>query len=70
MFNLIYSKGPLFFYKFAGRNDGDGTAVLSGNSIVGEKTNQTNDTETTETKLLLFNGLYFRGSWATPFQVF
>lgn len=39
----------------------DITSALSANSIVG------NDEEHL-TKILLFNGLHFRGSWKTPFQ--
>jgi serine protease inhibitor len=48
--------------------DGDVTSALSANSMVGEKINS-NDTEKYESKMLLFNGLYFRGAWAHPFQV-
>lgn len=55
---------------FGGGNDGDGTSIISGNSIVGEKENaEENDKEKYESKMLLFNGLYYRGNWATPFQV-
>lgn len=44
----------------------DVASALSGNSIVGKKA----DTEDEyESKMLLFNGLYFRGNWAVPFQV-
>lgn len=42
---------------------------MSANSIVGEKENITDgDTSKYESKLILFNGLYFHGMWATPFQ--
>lgn len=56
---------------FAGRNDGDGASVISGNSIVGEKENAegASEEEKYESKMLLFNGLYYRGNWQTPFQV-
>lgn len=43
--------------------EGDVTSALSGNSIVGK-----NEADgQLESKMLLFNGLYFRGNWATPF---
>lgn len=52
--------------------DGDVASALSGNSIVGEKLDnelaETTDAEKYESKMLLFNGLYFRGYWAIPFQ--
>lgn len=56
---------------FAGKNDGDGASVISGNSIVGEKENADGapEEEKYESKMLLFNGLYYRGNWQTPFQV-
>lgn len=54
---------------FGGSNDGDGTSIISGNSVVGEKENVKGDAEKYESKMLLFNGLYYRGNWATPFQV-
>lgn len=57
---------------FAGMNDGDGTSIISGNSIVGEKKELAADAkedEKFESKMLLFNGLYYRGNWQTPFQV-
>ncbi|CAO1407105.1 unnamed protein product [Diamesa serratosioi] len=44
--------------------EGDVTSALSGNSIVGK--NEDGGSEL-ESKMLLFNGLYFRGNWATPF---
>ncbi|XP_063708944.1 serpin B4-like [Culicoides brevitarsis] len=44
----------------------DVTSGLSGNSIVGKKNE---DSEELESKMLLFNGLYFRGNWLSPFQV-
>uniref|UniRef100_A0A182YGE2 Serpin domain-containing protein n=1 Tax=Anopheles stephensi TaxID=30069 RepID=A0A182YGE2_ANOST len=48
---------------------GDIASALSGNSLVGRKANLKEDEEpVNESKMLLFNGLYFRGSWATPFQ--
>lgn len=47
---------------------GDIASALSGNSLVGRKAD-TSDGEQSESKMLLFNGLYYRGSWATPFQV-
>lgn len=40
---------------------------MSANSIVGEKENAT-DGDKYESKLILFNGLYFHGMWAIPFQ--
>lgn len=43
----------------------DVASALSGNSIVGKKSD---DSEEYESKMLLFNGLYFRGNWAVPFQ--
>lgn len=47
------------------RLDGDVTSALSGNSIVGKKSG---DGSSLESKMLLFNGLYFRGEWAQPFM--
>lgn len=44
----------------------DVASALSGNSIVGKKTDSEDEYES---KMLLFNGLYFRGNWAAPFQV-
>lgn len=44
--------------------EGDVTSALSGNSIVGK--NEEGGSQL-ESKMLLFNGLYFRGNWATPF---
>lgn len=46
------------------KDDGDGTSVLSGNSIVGDAKESEK-----ETKMLLFSGLYYKGSWGIPFQV-
>ncbi|CAO1413034.1 unnamed protein product [Diamesa tonsa] len=43
--------------------EGDVTSALSGNSIVGKN----EEDGQLESKMLLFNGLYFRGNWATPF---
>lgn len=58
------------YFQFGGTSDGDGTSVISGNSIVGEKETITEgDTSKYESKMILFNGLYFRGMWAVPFQV-
>lgn len=57
---------------FAGKNDGDGASIISGNSIVGEKKDAAEDAKDDdkfESKMLLFNGLYYRGNWQTPFQV-
>lgn len=47
--------------------DGDATSGLSGNSLVGSKSDA--NEKDVESKMLLFNGLFFRGSWAIPFQV-
>lgn len=56
--------------EFASHADGDVAHVISGNSLVGRKLNANDsDAEKTESKLILFNGLYYRGSWAIPFQV-
>lgn len=55
--------------KFGGKM-GEGASIISGNSLVGEKENLTEDDEDKfEPKMLLFNGLYYHGSWGTPFQV-
>jgi serine protease inhibitor len=48
--------------------DGDVASALSANSLVGEKTNTTAKDDKYESKMLLFNGLYYRGAWAHPFQ--
>lgn len=44
----------------------DVSTALSGNSLMGRKQEDSLDEES---KMLLFNGLYFRGRWKTPFQV-
>lgn len=68
-FSTRFSFIHIFTLKF-GDKSGDGASIISGNSIVGEKENASeNDTEKYEPKMLLFNGLYYRGNWATPFQV-
>ncbi|CRK89704.1 CLUMA_CG003436, isoform A [Clunio marinus] len=46
--------------------EGDVTSALSGNSIVGRKGGDSSSE--LESKMLLFNGLYFRGHWAEPFM--
>lgn len=46
----------------------DVTSALSGNSIVGRKGGESTESSSLESKMLLFNGLYFRGSWAQPFM--
>lgn len=48
---------------------GDVTSALSGNSIVGKKEGDSSEgNQPLESKMLLFNGLYFRGNWAQPFM--
>ncbi|XP_070492236.1 serpin I2 [Chironomus tepperi] len=44
---------------------GDVTSALSGNAIMGRKS----DAKELESKMLLFNGLYFRGDWAQKFEM-
>lgn len=57
------------FEQFGGKS-GEGASIISGNSIIGEKENLTDsDEDRFEPKMLLFNGLYYHGNWATPFQV-
>uniref|UniRef100_A0A1B0DIB7 Serpin domain-containing protein n=2 Tax=Phlebotomus papatasi TaxID=29031 RepID=A0A1B0DIB7_PHLPP len=53
-----------------GLYENDVASALSGNSLVGEKVGTKAETpaERYESKMLLFNGLYFRGSWGVPFQ--
>ncbi|XP_055539860.1 serpin B4 [Wyeomyia smithii] len=46
---------------------GDIASALSGNSLVGRKADSKDGSD--ESKMLLFNGLYYRGSWANPFQI-
>ncbi|XP_055606222.1 serpin B4 [Uranotaenia lowii] len=50
---------------------GDIASALSGNSLVGRKIDaKEGDVDNQkESKMLLFNGLYYRGSWASPFQM-
>lgn len=48
--------------------EGDVTSALSGNSIVGKKAGETSEPGSLESKMLLFNGLYFRGDWLQPFM--
>lgn len=49
--------------------EGDVTSALSGNSIVGRKGGDSAESGSNlESKMLLFNGLYFRGNWAQPFM--
>lgn len=56
--------------KAFGGKSGEGASIISGNSIIGEKENLTDtDVDRFEPKMLLFNGLYYHGNWATPFQV-
>ncbi|KAG5681959.1 hypothetical protein PVAND_011360 [Polypedilum vanderplanki] len=45
---------------------GDITSALSGNSIMGRKSKSSSESES---KMLLFNGLYYRGDWAQSFKV-
>lgn len=60
----------LVSFKFGGKT-GDGASIISGNSLIGEKENHTeSDPDPFEPKMLLFNGLYYHGQWATPFQVY
>lgn len=44
----------------------DVSSALSANSLMGRKEDSSDEQES---KMLLFNGLYFRGKWKTPFQV-
>lgn len=46
-------------------SEDDVASALSGNSIVGKKDTSSDELES---KMLLFNGLYFRGNWKQPFQ--
>lgn len=55
--------------QFGSTNTGEVASALSGNSIVGKKTNSRQPDKETESKMLLFNGLYYKGNWAIPFQV-
>lgn len=49
--------------------EGDVTSALSGNSIVGKKGEAAGEPASEmESKMLLFNGLYFRGSFLYPFM--
>jgi serine protease inhibitor len=43
----------------------DVASALSGNSMVGKNENGEDETDS---QMLLFNGLYFRGNWLMPFQ--
>lgn len=48
---------------------GDVASALSGNSIVGRNGGDSSSSDSKlESKMLLFNGLYFRGNWAHPFM--
>lgn len=45
------------------------TSALSGNSLISDEPEVDQDgVEKYLSKMLLFNGLYFKGNWATPFQ--
>lgn len=55
--------------QFGSTNAGEVASALSGNSIVGKKDNSRQSEKNTESKMLLFNGLYYKGNWAIPFQV-
>lgn len=60
----------LVYTQFGSPGDKDVASVISGNSLVGKKENlKAGEAEGTESKLILFNGLYYRGNWAIPFQV-
>lgn len=54
--------------------NGDVASALSGNSLVSSRKTGAksveNDEDDMESKMLLFNGLYFKGTWETPFQVY
>ncbi|KAJ6641694.1 Plasma serine protease inhibitor [Pseudolycoriella hygida] len=54
--------------EFGSSGKGEVASALSGNSIVGKKDNSRQPDKETESKMLLFNGLYYKGNWATPFQ--
>ncbi|XP_037049152.1 serpin I2 [Bradysia coprophila] len=54
--------------QFGSTNTGEVASALSGNSIVGRKTNSRQPDKENESKMLLFNGLYYKGNWAIPFQ--
>jgi len=54
--------------QFGSTNTGEVASALSGNSIVGRKDNSREPDKETESKMLLFNGLYYKGNWAIPFQ--
>ncbi|KAG4070245.1 hypothetical protein HA402_003935 [Bradysia odoriphaga] len=53
---------------FGSTNTGEVASALSGNSIVGRKINSRQPDKENESKMLLFNGLYYKGNWAIPFQ--
>lgn len=59
----------LSYEQFGSTNTGEVASALSGNSIVGKKANSRQPDKETESKMLLFNGLYYKGNWAIPFQV-
>lgn len=54
--------------QFGSTNAGEVASALSGNSIVGRKINSRQPDKEVESKMLLFNGLYYKGNWAIPFQ--
>lgn len=67
---MVLINFPLFIRKQFGGKSGEGASIVSGNSIVGEKENlDENETDIYEPKMLVFNGLYYHGNWAIPFQV-
>lgn len=47
----------------------DVSSALSGSSLTGRKEGDAENGARQESKMLLFNGLYYRGKWKTPFQV-
>lgn len=53
---------------FGSPGNSEVASVISGNSIVGKKIGNDATPGEYESKLILFNGLYYRGSWQTPFQ--
>lgn len=68
-FSHYLSCSSIRLFKFGGKTD-EGASIISGNSIVGEKEDlDDDDSDRYEPKMLLFNGLYYHGNWATPFQV-
>lgn len=69
IFKVMRSFLPIKREKSTSNTEDDVLSGLSGNSILGKKGKNADGDDEYESKMLLFNGLYFRGNWKYPFEV-